>query len=185
MPRSVLAEAGNAILTDVVLRLCAMGPHAIPAFSVSAPRQAALAWVRRQIRRIPKVLWWIVTLQLHRRFSDWRQASDCGRVWSVFRCAIRCCTMWMRRRSRYTPALTHPHRLSSRLMARRTSPCDASHRSAAYPPDAPIEVLVVDDASPDGCSAQLAAIAGIRLIVNPRNLGYLRSCNAAARVSQG
>ena len=56
---------------------------------------------------------------------------------------------------------------------------------AAYPPDAPIEVLVVDDASPDGCSAQLAAIAGIRLIVNPRNLGYLRSCNAAARVSKG
>ena len=26
---------------------------------------------------------------------------------------------------------------------------------------------------------------GIRLIINPRNLGYLRSCNAAARVANG
>lgn len=185
MPRSVLAEAGNAILTDVVLRLCAMGPHAIPAFSVSAPRQAALAWVRRQIRRIPKVLWWIVTLQLHRRFSDWRQAKRL-------------------RQSLVSIPLRYPllHDVDASTIKIHTSvdplvsiiiptygKADFTLRClasiAAYPPDAPIEVLVVDDASPDGCSAQLAAIAGIRLIINPRNLGYLRSCNAAARVSKG
>ena len=31
----------------------------------------------------------------------------------------------------------------------------------------------------------LAAVPGIRLIVNPSNLGYLRSCNTAARVAKG
>ena len=56
---------------------------------------------------------------------------------------------------------------------------------AAHPPKAAIEVIVVDDATPDDLTACLAAVQGIRLIVNPTNLGYLRSCNTAARVANG
>ena len=56
---------------------------------------------------------------------------------------------------------------------------------AAHPPKAAIEVIVVDDATPDNSTACLAAVQGIRLIVNPTNLGYLRSCNTAARVANG
>jgi glycosyltransferase involved in cell wall biosynthesis len=56
---------------------------------------------------------------------------------------------------------------------------------AAYPPEASIEVIVVDDAIQDGSTSCLAAVQGIRLIVNPSNLGYLRSCNTAARVANG
>ncbi len=56
---------------------------------------------------------------------------------------------------------------------------------AAHPPKAAIEVIVVDDATPDDSTACLAAVQGIRLIVNPTNLGYLRSCNTAARVANG
>ena len=56
---------------------------------------------------------------------------------------------------------------------------------AAHPPTAAIEVIVVDDATPDGSTACLASVPGIRLIVNPSNLGYLRSCNTAARVAKG
>ena len=56
---------------------------------------------------------------------------------------------------------------------------------AAYPPEASIEVIVVDDAIEDGSTSCLAAVQGIRLIVNPSNLGYLRSCNTAARVANG
>ena len=46
-------------------------------------------------------------------------------------------------------------------------------------------MIVVDDATPDGSTACLAAVPGIRLIINPSNLGYLRSCNTAARVAKG
>ena len=43
----------------------------------------------------------------------------------------------------------------------------------------------MDDATPDGSTVSLASVPGIRLIVNPSNLGYLRSCNTAARVAKG
>src|SRR4029077_988518 len=56
---------------------------------------------------------------------------------------------------------------------------------AAHPPAAAIEVIVVDDATPDGSTECLGSVPGIRLIINPINLGYLRSCNAAARVAKG
>lgn len=56
---------------------------------------------------------------------------------------------------------------------------------AAYPARASLEVIVVDDAADDGSTACLAAVPGIRLIINPKNLGYLRACNAAARVAIG
>ena len=56
---------------------------------------------------------------------------------------------------------------------------------AAHPPNAEIEVIVVDDATPDLSTACLADIHGIRLIVNPRNIGFLRSCNNAAHAANG
>jgi GT2 family glycosyltransferase len=56
---------------------------------------------------------------------------------------------------------------------------------AACPPQSAIEVIVVDDATPDGSTECLAGIPGIRLIINPHNLGFIRACNAAARVALG
>ena len=56
---------------------------------------------------------------------------------------------------------------------------------AAHPPQAAIEIIVIDDATSDASTACLAEIAGIRLMVNPRNFGFLRSCNAAARIAVG
>ena len=47
------------------------------------------------------------------------------------------------------------------------------------------EVIVVDDASPDDSAQALAGIAGLRLIVNPRNLGFIGSCNAGTKVARG
>ncbi|MBN9561448.1 MAG: glycosyltransferase [Alphaproteobacteria bacterium] len=52
-------------------------------------------------------------------------------------------------------------------------------------PEAPIEVIVVDDASPDPETERLSRVSGIRLVVNQANLGFLRSCNAAARLARG
>ena len=51
--------------------------------------------------------------------------------------------------------------------------------------EVPFEVVVVDDASPDDSAARLAGIAGLRLLRNPRNLGFVGSCNAGAAAARG
>jgi GT2 family glycosyltransferase len=56
---------------------------------------------------------------------------------------------------------------------------------AANPPALPFEVLVVDDAFPGPEVRELAEVQGIRLLRNPANLGFLRSCNAASREARG
>jgi GT2 family glycosyltransferase/glycosyltransferase involved in cell wall biosynthesis len=48
-----------------------------------------------------------------------------------------------------------------------------------------VEILIVDDCSPDASAAHLPRVAGIRVHHNPENLGFLRSCNAAAGLARG
>jgi O-antigen biosynthesis protein len=52
-------------------------------------------------------------------------------------------------------------------------------------PKAAFEVLVVDDYSPDNSVNVLGNVKGIRLIRNKRNQGFIRSCNAGAKVARG
>ncbi|MEP6897742.1 MAG: glycosyltransferase [Rhodanobacter sp.] len=47
------------------------------------------------------------------------------------------------------------------------------------------EVLVVDDASPDDSAATLSQVAGLRLLHNATNLGFIGSCNAGAAAARG
>ncbi|MFT3806832.1 glycosyltransferase [Arenimonas sp.] len=47
------------------------------------------------------------------------------------------------------------------------------------------EVILVDDASPDGSADVLAEVAGLRLHRNERNLGFIGACNAGARIARG
>jgi GT2 family glycosyltransferase/ubiquinone/menaquinone biosynthesis C-methylase UbiE len=56
---------------------------------------------------------------------------------------------------------------------------------AAAPPFVSFEVLVVEDASGDPRLAELAKVEGLRLEQWPQNLGFLRSCNAAAELARG
>ncbi len=51
--------------------------------------------------------------------------------------------------------------------------------------DAPFEVIVVDDASPDDSAETLAKVGGLRLLRNERNLGFVGSCNAGAAAARG
>lgn len=53
------------------------------------------------------------------------------------------------------------------------------------PPEAPFEVLVVEDASGDEAMRVLAGVPGLRYEVNPANLGFLRSCNRAVDSARG
>jgi GT2 family glycosyltransferase/SAM-dependent methyltransferase len=47
------------------------------------------------------------------------------------------------------------------------------------------EVIVADDASPDGTAEVLALVEGIRLRRNPVNVGFLRNCNLAFADARG
>lgn len=49
----------------------------------------------------------------------------------------------------------------------------------------PFEVLVLEDASGDTQIGGLAAIPGLRYHANPKNLGFLRSCNQALTLAKG
>lgn len=52
-------------------------------------------------------------------------------------------------------------------------------------PSVPIEVIVAEDASGDPEIGQLAKVPGLRYYENPINLGFLRSCNHAAKQAKG
>lgn len=56
---------------------------------------------------------------------------------------------------------------------------------ARHAAQAPFEVIVVDDASPDDSAATLARIDGLQLIRNASNLGFVGSCNAGAAAARG
>ena len=56
---------------------------------------------------------------------------------------------------------------------------------AANPAQVAFEVIVVDDCSPDNSADILSQVNGVRLIRNEQNQGFIRSCNAGARVAQG
>ena len=56
---------------------------------------------------------------------------------------------------------------------------------AMHPPSTPFEVIVVDDASRDPDVELLKTVEGLRVEVNPKNLGFLRSCNRAAETAKG
>ncbi|TWC34969.1 GT2 family glycosyltransferase [Pseudomonas sp. SJZ079] len=54
-----------------------------------------------------------------------------------------------------------------------------------YAPQAPFEVIVVDDCSPDGSKEVLSKISGVQLLVNESNQGFIRSCNRGAIAAKG
>jgi O-antigen biosynthesis protein len=59
-------------------------------------------------------------------------------------------------------------------------------RSIERAPSAlPFEVIVVDDASPDDTLRALADVAGLRVLRNEKNLGFVGSCNAGAAIARG
>lgn len=56
---------------------------------------------------------------------------------------------------------------------------------ALHLPKASIEIIVAEDASGDPGIQRLQQVPGIRFISHPANLGFLRSCNAAAKLAKG
>jgi O-antigen biosynthesis protein len=52
-------------------------------------------------------------------------------------------------------------------------------------PKIAFEIILIDDCSPDFSQEVLSQIEGIRYLRNPKNQGFLRSCNAASKVALG
>jgi GT2 family glycosyltransferase/glycosyltransferase involved in cell wall biosynthesis len=55
----------------------------------------------------------------------------------------------------------------------------------ANTPRAAIEIVVVDDASPEPVAEELAPVTGIRIERNATNLGFIGSCNRGVEVARG
>ena len=170
-----------------------------------ASRKGHLAALLRCVFRL---LWWSVTLQLRQRLGAWTRARRVRRAAAgqVPRAHIPG-THVLGPHVLGTHVLGTPPRaeLAPRVPARfrvgRAArptvsiiiptygqvPCTLRCLAAlaAHPPSVPIEVIVVDDASADPAVAQLDRVEGIRLIRQTRNLGYLRTCNAAAKSAAG
>jgi len=53
------------------------------------------------------------------------------------------------------------------------------------PPTVPYEVIVIEDASGDHSVEALRSVSGISYLENENNLGFLRSCNLAAKRARG
>jgi GT2 family glycosyltransferase len=66
-----------------------------------------------------------------------------------------------------------------------TLECLASLAQAQRHESVTFEVIVADDASPDDTVAILANVSGLRTVTSPRNQGFLKNVNDAARHARG
>lgn len=146
--------------------------------------QARSPWIGAQLRRLMLVVWWTWTLQLHTQFGFWLRARRLRR--SSPRSVMPDLISTVPSHGMQVPYADQP--MVSIIIptfgkADYTLRCLAS--IAAHAPGAPIEVVVVDDASPDPDVVRLESVAGVRLLRNLNNQGFVRACNAAARVARG
>jgi GT2 family glycosyltransferase/glycosyltransferase involved in cell wall biosynthesis/SAM-dependent methyltransferase len=146
----------------------------------------------RSLRRGAQVAWWTGTFQVHRRYRMWRGNQQ----------------------QRLVPGPALPHIPAPEPVAELPAPPPQAIRIessrepdvsivistygqlgvtlgclrsiAAHAPRCSIEVIVVDDAypGPEDMGA-LRDVVGIQLVRNAANLGFLLSCNLAARAAKG
>jgi GT2 family glycosyltransferase len=159
------------------------------------------------LRRGVLVVWWGLTLQLHRKIPLWLRARRLRGVAPTYAAPVL--IEDAQPDDIIIPDTDHPVVtiiIPTYGQAGFTLRCLAS--IVAHAPAVPFEVIVVDDAYPDvhpgaysgappgaqslgssggfpGEAACLQRVRGIRLQRNAVNRGYLRSCNAAAASARG
>jgi len=136
------------------------------------------------LRHLYRLAWWTLTLRLPHHATQWLRARRTRRT--AARTPPTAIAPPPPANHIRLPRATHPV-VSVIIPTYGQVPCTLRCLAAiaAHPPAAPIEVIVVDDASPDPAVAQFDQVEGIRLIRHPANLGYLRTCNAAAKLATG
>jgi GT2 family glycosyltransferase len=134
------------------------------------------------LRHLCRLVWWTLTLRLPQHAVFWVRARRARRAGVMPpRTIIAPPANRIRLRHAGPPAV------SVIIPTFGQVPCTLRCLAAiaAHPPVAPIEVIVVDDASDVPAVAQLDQVEGIRLIRQTSNLGFLRTCNAAAKLATG
>ena len=63
--------------------------------------------------------------------------------------------------------------------------CLRSIRDVLADSDLNVEIIVVNDHSTDDTAEILAQVKGVRVLTNPKNLGFIDSCNNGAAIAQG
>jgi len=140
--------------------------------------------LRRISRRAGLLVWWTITLQLPRHVAWWLHARRTRHKapWAMAALITEDVSPTaLRLDTSATPVVSVL--ITSYGKVGTTLRCLAS--IAAWPPPTAIEIIVIDDASGDPDIAVLELVHGIRVVVNPTNLGYLRSCNVAAGLARG
>ena len=148
--------------------------------------RTATPWFRRQVRRAVLLVWWTFTLQLPKQFGFWLRARRTRRLAPItpdlqpmLIHSIDPRQIHIRRDRNPTVSIIIP----TYGQVDYTLGCLAS--IAAHAPEVTIEVIVIDDATPGTSTSCLSDIDDLRLIINTHNVGFLRSCNAAALVADG
>jgi GT2 family glycosyltransferase len=172
--------AHNVLLPTLKMAACATLEQTLRLSRVldrSWPAQGA------RVRRVVWFLWWNVAMRIGARLRS-RSLGDAGPA----------------RHSTHAPSRAPdvaPEQIDLPLsdtpvvsiivptygQLRHTLRCLASIQ--AHLPAIPIETIVVDDAFPGPEAAALTRVGGIRLLRNDRNLGFVRTCNAAAVTARG
>ncbi len=168
--------------------------------SVSKASSSTPRFLRRQAGRVRKLAYWTVTGQLFRQLRDRREFIQARLDYLLERVRIRSrVSANLRPTLGLPPALPTPDP-SALVLPTSDAPvltiiiptygqvdytlrCLAS--IAAHPPSIAFEVLVVDDASGDPRVAELRGVRGLRLTERAANLGFLLSCNDAAKEARG
>jgi len=168
--------------------------------SSDQPPSRRARFAARQWGRVRKLAWWTVTGQLPRQLRDRR-----GLIRARWDYAVEALLQRLGMRRHLRERLGLPPEMATPKAATLSLPSSAQPvlsiliptygqvdytlrclaSIAAHPPCTAFEVLVVDDASGDPRVVELRAIAGLRLTERTENLGFLLSCNDAARQARG
>lgn len=146
--------------------------------------QCRWPWLGLLLRRCVLLVWWSCTLQLGVHARCWlrarrlRRAAPAASVLPLID-AVQAEALLLPMHEQPAVSVIVPSYGKTDYTLR----CLASIQ--AHAPAAPIEVIVVDDAFPGEEIACLQRVRGIQLLRNPVNLGFLRSCNAAAAHARG
>ena len=142
--------------------------------------------MRRSLRVLALLAWWSLTLQLPRHLAGWLAArrARAARPRAALPPPPQTCpdpeTIVLPPSAPYPVVSVIVASYGAVPYTLRCLAALARDRSGVT-----LEVIVIDDASPDPAVAGFARVPGLRLIRNPTQLGYLRSCNAAAAVARG
>jgi hypothetical protein len=138
-------------------------------------RDSSGRWLYRQFRRAVLLIWWSLTLQLPQHAAFWLRARRTRSRPSRARANLLTDPLnpaALRFETHQSPVVSII--ITSYGKVNHTLRCLAS--IAAWPSEATSEIIVIDDASGDADLVLLKLVRGIRVITNPINLGYLRSC---------